>query len=68
MKNNIISSATMGSDEETEPEGLSIELVQSNEFVVGDVVAFYKKSVESISLGMVEVDIHDENGNIIGTE
>lgn len=68
MKNNIISLATIGSDEETEPGGLSIELVQSNEFVVGDVVAFYKKSVESISLGMVEVDIHDENGNIIGTE
>lgn len=68
MKNNIISSATMGSDEETEPEGLSIELVQSNEFVVGDVVVFYKKSIESISLGMVEVEVHDENGNIIGTE
>lgn len=68
MKNNIISSATMGSDEETEPEGLSIELVQSNEFVVGDVVVFYKKSIESISLGMVEVEVHDENGDIIGTE
>ena len=68
MKNNIISSATIGQENETEPGGLSIELVQSNEFVIGDVVAFYKKSVERVSLGMVEVEIHDEEGNVIGTE
>ena len=68
MKNNIISSVTMGSEDETKPEGLSVELVQSNEFVVGDIVAFYKKSVEQVSLGMIEVEIHDEEGNVIGTE
>lgn len=68
MKNNIISSATIGQENETEPEGLSIKLVQSNEFIVGDVVAFYKESVERVSLGMVEVEIHDEKGNVIGTE
>ena len=68
MKNNIISSATIGQENETEPEGLSIKLVQSNEFIVGDVVAFYKESVERVSLGMVEVEIHDEEGNVIGTE
>lgn len=68
MKNNIISSATIGQENETEPEGLSIKLVQSNEFIVGDVVAFYKESVERVSLGMVEVEIHDGEGNIIGTE
>lgn len=68
MKNNIISSATMSSKDETEPEGLSIELVQSNEFVVGDIVIFYKKSVKQVSLGMVEVEIYDEEGNVIGTK
>lgn len=67
MRNNIISTASLNLEDGGQSE-LSIDLVQSNEFIVGDIVVFYKKSEESVSIGMQEVDIHDGDGNVIGTQ
>ena len=50
-------------EETQESDQLSIKLSQSNEFNIGDIVVFYKKSTERISLGMGEVNKYDENGN-----
>ena len=67
MRNNIILQATIIQLEEVlVPNQLSIELSQSNEFNIGEIVAFYKKSTENISME-IEVEDYDENGNVIGT-
>lgn len=67
MRNNIISQATTTQSEDNPvPNQLSIKLSQNNEFNIGEIVAFYKKSTESISIE-IEVEDYDENGNVIGT-
>lgn len=58
MKNNIIQDALISSNTE-----LNIELIQQNEFEIGDIVAFYIENIKTISLGMV--DSKDEEGNTI---
>lgn len=69
MKNNIIAQATTTQlEDNSAPNQLSIELSQSNEFNIGEIVAFYKKSTESISIGMQDVEVRDENGNVTGTQ
>lgn len=82
LKNNIISEASLSgiSDEDEDNETsqeeslltsseITLELQQDNEFVVGDIVVFYKKSEGSISIGTQEVEVYDEEtGEAIGTE
>lgn len=66
LRNNIISTAQYESEDSQKI--LSVQLTQDNEFVTGDILAFYKKSTRSISIGMVEVDVYDDKGNKTGTE
>lgn len=70
LKNNIIKKASFTAigEDQVSQNILSVELAQDNEFVVGDIVVFYKKSEGKISLGMADVDVYDEDGNVIGTE
>ena len=67
MKNNIILKAELV-PQDTGLNQLSIELTQSNEFNIGEIVAFYTKTVKEVSIGMQDVNIYDDDGNIIGTK
>lgn len=66
LRNNVVSTASYESEESQNI--ISIQLSQDNEFNEGDTLAFYKKSTESISTGMADVDVYDEEGNVIGTQ
>lgn len=67
MKNNIILKAELV-PQNTNLNQLSIELTQSNEFNIGEIVAFYTKTMKEVSIGMQDVNIYDDDGNIIGTK
>lgn len=82
LTNNIISEASLSgvpeNDEENESNEdespltssiITLELQQDNEFSVGDIVVFYRKSEGKVSIGMEEVEVYDEEtGEVTGTE
>ena len=57
MKNNIIETVRINSSTE-----LNIDLVQQNEFEIGDIVVFYIENTATISLGTTNTK--DKSGNI----
>ena len=61
MKNNIIETVRINSSTE-----LNIDLVQQNEFEIGDIVAFYIENTATISLGTTNTK--DKSDNIITDE